>query len=186
MRATFHALTLAVLPLALLRADDPPQLLPVYGGAGGTSFSHDCGARHVLTGLRYRTGLVVDAVGILCRPVNADGSLGPESTVGTISGGTGGTTGTVSCPAGKVIVLADLSYGSYVSYMALECAPWSASLRKFTLTASTGTGLYVGAVLTPHTGEGREQCESSRQPASGIRGRAAAFVDALGLVCDEP
>jgi hypothetical protein len=172
--------------VTLAATDQPPQLLPVYGGSGGSSFTHDCGARHALTGLRFRTALVVDAVGILCRPVNADGSLGPESTVGTITGGTGGATGTVSCPAGKVIMAADLSYGSYVSYMALECAPWSASAHTFTHTASTGTGLYVGAVLTPHTGYGREQCESNRQPASGIRGRAGAFVDALGLVCDEP
>jgi len=183
MRLTLLLLTAAV---TLAAPDLPPQLLPVYGGAGGSSFTHDCGARHVLTGLRYRTGLVLDAVGILCRPVNADGSLGPESTAGVVSGGAGGTTGTVSCPAGKVVVAADLSYGSYVSYVALECAPWTAGPHTFTLTASTGTGLYVGAVLTPAPGHGREQCESNRQPARGVRGRAAAFVDALGLVCDEP
>lgn len=31
-----------------------------------------------------------------------------------------------------------------------------------------------------------EVCESPRQPAHGIGGRAATLVDAFGLICDEP
>ena len=59
----------AALALGAFAADDPPQLLPIYGGTGGSSFTRDCGAGHVLTGLRYRSGVVVDAIGLLCRPV---------------------------------------------------------------------------------------------------------------------
>jgi hypothetical protein len=61
--------------VAVRPSDLPPQYLPVYGGSGGTAFTKDCGSGYVLTGLRYRSSLLVDAIGIMCRPVNANGSL---------------------------------------------------------------------------------------------------------------
>ena len=168
----------------LLSQNLPPQNLPVLGGSGGTAFSRDCGAGHVLSGLRYRSGAVVDAIGILCRPVLSNGSLGPESTVGTITGGGGGTTNVASCPSGTVVSALRVRYGSYVSYIIITCRSWRADTR--TYASSGGSAVSLGSVLTPSGATTDEACESTHQPGAGIRGRSASFVDALGLVCDEP
>src|SRR5689334_3107530 len=134
-RRRHFAATLAALSLvgssALLSQNLPPQNLPVLGGSGGTAFSRDCGAGHVLSGLRYRSGAVVDAIGVLCRPVLSNGSLGPESTVGTVIGGGGGTTNVASCPSGMVVSALRVRYGSYVSYAIITCRSWHADTRTF-------------------------------------------------------
>ena len=183
--ALLGALSLLPISTSELRSQNlPPQNLPVLGGSGGTAFSRDCGAGHVLTGLRYRSGLVVDAIGLLCRPVLSNGSLGPESTVGTLTGGGGGTTNVASCPSGMVITRLTVPYGSYVSYVIFLCQPWKADTR--TYASSGGSTMSLGNVLTPSAASTEEACESSHQPGTGIRGRSASFVDAVGLVCDEP
>ena len=182
--------TLAALSLLAIGSSDllsqnlPPQNLSVLGGTGGTAFSRDCGAGHVLSGLRYRSGAVIDAVGLLCRPVLSNGSLGPESTIGTLTGGGGGTTNLSNCPTGMVVSGLRVRYGSYVSYVVITCRSWHADTRTF--ASSGGSAVSLGSVLTPSSATVDEACESSRQPGAGIRGRSASFVDALGLVCDEP
>ena len=103
-RAVLLALSLGMLSAAPLASSRlPEQLLPVYGGSGGTAFSRSCGAGKVLTGLRSRGGVLLDAVGILCRPVLADGTLGSETVIGTLAGGGGGTSGVQSCDRGTVL-----------------------------------------------------------------------------------
>lgn len=173
--------TFAVTPLRSTPL--PQQLLPVYGGAGGTSFNRSCGAGKVLTGLRYRAGLLVDAVGLLCRAVNANGTLGSESTVGTLVGGSSGTSGTVSCATGSVVVGAAIRHGSYVDALWLNCRTWVASTRRFGTDGrfinAIGNSLSTGA-------HNEEKCEESTQPAIAIRGRSHSLVDAIGFICDEP
>src|SRR4051794_21218661 len=71
--------------------------LPLIGTNGGTSFSRTCPAGNVLTGIRWRTGAVVDGIGIACSPVRADGTLGTRVDVGTMAGGNGGTAGRDDC-----------------------------------------------------------------------------------------
>ena len=173
--------TLSVTPLRSTQL--PQQLLPVYGGAGGTSFSRSCGVGKVLTGLRFRAGLLVDAVGLLCRPVSATGTLGSESTVGTLVGGSSGTSGTVSCGTGSVVVGAAIRHGSYVDMLKLNCRRWEANTRRFEtvgyLTNAIGNSLSTAAY-------NEEKCEASSQPAIAIRGRSHSLVDAIGFICDEP
>lgn len=161
----------------------PPQLLPVYGGVGGTSFNRSCGAGRVLTGLRFRDGLLVDAVGILCRPVLTDGTLGPESTAGTIVGGGSNTARTRSCGSGQVVVGALIKHGTYVNQILLHCRTWDPISRKF--GGAQRTSSMIGHALSGGT-ENTERCESLSQPANGIRGRAHSVVDAIGFICDEP
>ena len=160
----------------------PPQLLPVYGGSGGTSFTRDCGSGRVLTGLRFRSGLLVDAVGILCRPVLSDGALGHESIVGTLAGGGGGTSGSTSCKSGRVLTKAQIYYGSYVQGIFLTCKVWDPAKREI-----GGTFQSTGATIAFSTGTSREEeCEAATQPMAGIQGRAHSLVDAIGFICDEP
>lgn len=171
---------LAALPA---RAPDlPAQNLPIYGGGGGTAFSRDCGAGRVLTGLRYRRGLVFDAIGLLCRPVNADGSLGSETSVGSLAGGTGGTAYAVSCAAGKVVVGSEIYHGSYVDGFWMYCRDWVPATRSFGAAATEAPKLFGFFA----TNKGVERCEAATQPARGIRGRAATLVDAVGFTCNEP
>jgi hypothetical protein len=166
-------------------ADLSAQVIAPYGGSTGTSFTRGCGADHVMTGLRVRYGALVDAVGLLCRPVNADGSLGTESAVGTMVGGTGGTATSVRCPAGSVVAGGKLyafapPYPTMTGFT-LSCRNWVASGRRFG-TTSTGT-LAIGALMGTTSGS---MCAQQVQPMVGIRGRSGAIVDALGFTCDEP
>jgi hypothetical protein len=62
--------------------------LPLIGASGGTSFSRSCPAGSVLSGIRWRTGAFVDAIGIQCSKILSDGSLGPSNDVGTMAGAT--------------------------------------------------------------------------------------------------
>ena len=104
IRSLLIAVALCLSSPAALRAENlPPQLLPVFGGLGGTAFTRDCGKGYVLTGLRWRSGAVVDAIGIMCRPVKSDGTLGPETTIGTLAGGGGGSSGAASCGEGRAL-----------------------------------------------------------------------------------
>jgi hypothetical protein len=162
--------------------DLPPQVGPVNGGGSGTGFSRSCTSGQVLTGFRYRVGLFwVDAIGLLCRPVSADGTLGSETSVGSMAGGDGGTSGNTSCPAGSVVAWASISYGSFVNGVHFFCRRWDASTRTF---GTERVQLGLGKDLAEPSVQTR--CENTKQPVHGIRGRSGWYVDALGIVCDEP
>lgn len=182
MRSTLPALAAAMLALVPTRgADLPAQLLPVLGGSGGSAFTRSCGADRVLTGLRVRKGLSLDAIGVLCRPVNADGSLGSETSVGTLAGGGGGTADFDSCPAGSVAAGAHIVFGTYVDGVRLLCHAWDKGTRSF--------GGKVGEITLGRFGFNtlrQTPCEQKTQPMVAIRGREASLVDALGFTCNEP
>lgn len=183
-RSVILGLGWSALALLPMRATDlPEQKLPVYGGSGGAAFSRSCGDGRVITGFRYREGMLVDAIGLLCRTVNADGSLGTESTYGTLAGGGGGTSGSISCPSGSVLGGVRVAHGTYVDGIRLLCRAWARSTRS--MGADTwGSDIDVGNVtLRPGS---TERCESVLQPAVAIRGRENTVVDAFGLICDEP
>jgi hypothetical protein len=182
-RAAVLGLTLGAFSLApVTSADLPRQLLPVYGGAGGNPFTRTCGEGKVLTGLRFRDGILVDAIGILCRPVLANGTLGPESTVGTLVGGAGGRSGSLSCPTGTVGSSAFIVHATFIDRVALRCKIWNASSRSL-----SGPERVTGAAGPPTSKPANDEaCEAPTQPIVGIRGRANSLVDALGFICDEP
>jgi hypothetical protein len=115
--------------------------------------------------------------------VSSTGALGPESVVGLLAGGGGGTSTSFSCPSGSVVTGWKVRYGTYVDNIVIHCRQWKAATRSF-----DGPTVVVGT-LGPTGDSGRSAtsaCESPKQPASGIRGRASSLVDAVGLDCDEP
>src|SRR5262245_59792054 len=84
-----------VAPASIGARDLPVQTLAPAGyPTGGTSFTRTCPSGSVLTGIRTRKGLIIDAIGIRCRTVGADGTLGTETSVGTLAGGDGGSAST--------------------------------------------------------------------------------------------
>ena len=139
---------------AVRTADLRPQALPVYGGGGGTAFTRTCGTSRVMTGFQFRRGLVIDAIGLLCRPVSSSGALGAESA-GSLAGGTGGSFGTRSCPSGTVVAGGSVEYGSVVETVRIYCREWKAATRSFG-TAETVVAL-VGDNRTLDIG--RTRCD---------------------------
>jgi len=168
-----------------LGADEPAQNTPIFGGSGGRGFSLSCGAGYVLTGLRGRTGTLVDRVGLLCRFVRADGTLGAETTRDREVGGTGGGPASRSCPPGQVVSGLTVRTGSYVDEVRLLCGTWNAAQRTWSgrTELPQGFGLRTPSLTSTFKSH---LCELRRQPAVGIRGRSGGFVDALGLTCNEP
>ena len=162
---------------------DTPQYFPIQGGSGGSGFTRLCGSGKVMTGVYGREGLLVDAIGVLCRPVSSNGTLGSESTVGSVAGGGGGTSTSKSCPSGSVASGARIRAGTYVNAVTLFCKKWDPATRKFigALTSSSaGIGYTAGGTNFD------QNCEQATQPVNGIRGRAASTVDAIGMICNEP
>lgn len=161
----------------------PAQRSPVFGGSGGVAFALTCGAGHVLTGLRARADAFVFAIGITCRAVLPDGSLGPESVVGEMAGGPSGAPVAVGCAAGQVLAAADVRAATYVQSMVLQCSAWDSARRRV-----SARGLQTIQIGQPVAGtaQHRTRCEFETQPMIGVWGRAQSLVDAVGFICDEP
>ena len=183
LRSAVFAFSWGLLSLVPLASQNlPPQFLPILGGTGGNGYTRSCGAGRVLAGLFFRAGSLVDGVGVICRPVLPDGSLGPASTRGALAGNGGGTSGSRTCAAGRAVVRAGIRHGSYINSLLLFCRRWDAATRTV-----TGLEFAQDGIGVPEGGRNDFQgCESARQPANGIRGRAANLVDAIGFICDEP
>ncbi len=162
--------------------NDPTQRTPAFGGSGGRAFELRCGSGYVLTGVQGRQGMVVDRIGILCRPVRQDGTLGSETTVGNQVGGGGGNAVAVSCGSGRVVSGLRFFYGTYVDSITIGCRTWHPGTRG--MSGSPAFGLKIGGDGHPTPGE--VSCGSDRQPGAGILGRAGSVVDSIGLVCNEP
>jgi hypothetical protein len=151
--------------------------LPLLGlSPGGNAFVRECPANHVLTGFRIRRGLAVDGIGIKCRPIKADGTLGSEINSGLMAGGNGGTAATESCPSNTVIA----SQGPSARYV-FGCHQWTPATRTWK-TATVSVLLVQGlpANTTSTT------CSRSNEPATGIHGKHGAIVDRFGLRCTKP
>ena len=177
-------LALGLPPVLMTRwVDLPTQFLPVYGGTGGASFQRSCGSGKVLTGFTFRSASVIDALQILCRPVNSDGTLGAETVVGSWAGGGGGTQDTKRCSAGSVVTGAKIYHGWYVNRMELICRQWLPATRGIATKVPATTVAIGGPTSADNHGE---FCEAPTQPVRGIKGREASFIDAVGFFCDEP
>ena len=184
-RLALFVSALVVLPLARAAAQDAsPQYSTVFGGSGGDAFTRDCGAGRVLAGIRGRSGLYVDAIGIICRPVNADGTLGSPTAAGTLVGGSGGTATEAICPSyAPAMIGFTVKYGSFVDVVVPACGEWNWVARTFSYrdVRVGGVGNFSSMATSKYF-----QCSSKGQPGAGIRGRAKALVDAIGMICDEP
>jgi hypothetical protein len=176
----------------------PPESLPLIGFGGSTSFVRACPTGYVLTGARARVGVLIDAIGIKCRAVTPNGTLGTETDFGLMAGGSGGGPWAVSCPAGSAIGgqggMPVMPTG--LATFALVCKQWIAATRKLgSVTGMIGvvtTTTAIQAGMTLVSGDNgfittnRTNCSHDTQPVVQMRGRAGLIVDAVGLTCNEP
>ncbi|HJU75227.1 MAG TPA: hypothetical protein VJ717_15905 [Gemmatimonadaceae bacterium] len=192
--ATLIALA-GLTPARATLSQNVAQYLPLIGSAqnGGATFTRQCPPDQVLTGARVRLGRVIDAIGIKCRAVLTSGSLGAESDVGSLIGGTSGLLAAGSCPAGSVIVgQAGSATPSGIAQFVLRCRAWDAATRSWGGATTALIQLLAGAnptvVVASQAQALRESvdCSHQTQPAIQFRGRAGTIVDALGVTCDEP
>ena len=166
------------------RAQDLP---PLAGGPGGTPFAQVCPEGAVLTGIRARRHRAVVGLGVRCRRVRTDGTLGPEEEPGPVWGGGGGTAFGASCASGHVVAgqVAHLDRGRILG-LAYHCYRWTTGTRRWS-AAERGPDLVVLQARAPASGTSAvTRCPSGERPADGLRGRSATVVDAIGLRCDAP
>lgn len=181
--------SLAVAAVALnthpLEARRVFENLPLVGSSGGTSFSRECPANHVLSGVRYRRGAVLDGIGIKCRPVRSNGTLGSEINSGSMAGGNGGTAGSESCTGTTVIVsqAGASQAGVGIGILVLHCYEWFPASKSWGGSRLGHIAVKTGGAL-PALATSR--CSAGTQPATGIRGKHGAIVDSFGLHCSAP
>lgn len=96
------------------------QYMPYHGGSGGTAYTIDCGYG-VAVGIQGWAGQYIDRLGLVCRNLGADGSLGePYNTFAV--GGSGGSSFRVECPVGQAIVAIGGANGWYVDRLEIGCS----------------------------------------------------------------
>lgn len=173
--------------------DDPEQQTTAYGGSGGITYNRRCAAGSVLTGVIGVAGDWMDAVGAICSPVRSDGTLGTPSS-SPLAGGEGGTSGTIErrCSAGQVVSSVQVRHGlvllnqlRVVLNLVVTCSAWNSVARTWaTAQPQSLAGFNSGSGRDSRTDSAA--CASQRQPATGIHGRAARYLDSFGLYCNEP
>ena len=177
---------LDVTPCTVVAAQD---LLAIIGGSGGSSFSQVCPNGQVLTGIRARRGMTLDAIGIRCKPVRADGALGSESDQGPVWGGPGGTPFAQSCSPGYVVAEQVAVFnGAVLTELTYLCYRWLSATGSWdrmdngvpirVLPANVAPGARINGSST--------RCQFAARPADGVRGRSGLVVDAIGIRCDAP
>lgn len=94
------------------------------GTSGTRDTTASCPDQYVVTGFNGRSGLLVDAVALVCSRLNADGSLGTKTTT-VMVGGTGGSAFPErSCSSGMAVGLYGRA-GNDLDYLGLECSTLS-------------------------------------------------------------
>lgn len=93
---------------------------PHRGGAGARSFSTACQPGWIAVGLHGRAGDHVDRVGLVCRFLRADGTLGDED-FGRTDGGETGVSFLLTCPDGQAIAGVGGRAGDHVDRLQIVC-----------------------------------------------------------------
>ena len=156
---------------------------PTFGGPGGGEYEISCPFGSVMTGLRARHGLWIDALAPICsRYVQATqtlGEIGPQP----LAGGTGGGEGFIRChpPRGVIVSLevyqADNKWGS-VGHIVVNCGDYL-DPKRFA-NKLPGSACFLG-----NSQRGTRSTLKCTPPlvAGGIIGRSGIYVDRVGLSC---
>lgn len=116
-----------------LRRKSPPiDEQPGVGRVGRTltpnTVLSTCSSNAVATGLHGRAGVLVDSLGLICRPTRRQGGAPPtlaEPRDAPQRGGTGGTSYRLSCPDGEVLTGVAARSEGFVIAVSPRCSPLS-------------------------------------------------------------
>lgn len=96
--------------------------LPARGEYGGTPATLACPANHVAVGLQGTVGTYPTSLALVCRALNADGTLGGVVATQTAGSNAWGNAFSSLCPDGMAIVGFPGRSGWYVDSLGLHCA----------------------------------------------------------------
>jgi len=156
----------------------------IVGGSGGTRYLIRCPVGSIVTGLRISSGAWIDRITPFCAQVKdvLTGSWDWNKNYPVGGAGKehlGNTTRDYKCAQREVLKGFRGTAGNYVNSLILQC---------YTLGRSWGTWSFESRALAKAGGSGGTSFDTQRcggaMPAVGIQGRAGAFVDAFGLVCE--
>jgi len=177
--AMASALAIATLPVVATE----PSMTAVEGGRGGTYFQEVCSRfDQYLVGFKGRTGAWVTQIQILCGGFDyRHQAMGANLPMGTRYGGTGGTPQDARCPGRGAITSLTLGFTrgndlsrEFVDYVGLGCYPGGGSAC---LSSEDG----CERPSFKHQ-QAKTSCPGG-EVATGVHGRAGAYLDALGLIC---
>lgn len=96
--------------------------LPYRGGSGGSmSLWDSCADQQVMVGIYGNKGTYENQLGIICAPLHADGTLGPEEWHWIMGGQQGSYSFVTHCPAGTAVSgLYGFSH-TYLDLLGIRC-----------------------------------------------------------------
>jgi hypothetical protein len=156
---------------------------PAFGGNGGGPFLTYCPRDTYLIGIGGRTGDWIDAIQPICAEWNTTTQAFNSAVRGDLSGGSGGGPATQMCPTGMAvkgwhIARIAIRDAVVVQYVLPQC---EAVLRQ---AGSQTPDLFGGHGAPDRSGPMSYNCPQG-QFANGIYGASGAYVDRLGLKCEE-
>lgn len=185
--------------LALAHAPAHATVTEIFGGPGGGPFTLTCANNAVLVGFEARAGAWVDALGVICAPVNpANGRPTAQRAVGGWAGGRGGAHQESYCADGQAVIGVGLAHTrghslprQYVNTVGILCQDRPKVERCIASGEGCGPMSFAETGFgTPWYAQHRYAYDVLRCPqgevAVGITGRSGDFVDAMGLVCRAP
>jgi hypothetical protein len=118
--------------------------LPARGGYGGVAGVVECPANHVAVGIHGTVNTYITSLGLLCRALNTDGTLGASIST-PAPGSAWGSPFSLQCPAGMAVVGFPGRSGWYVDSLGLHCAAPNAWMTSAQVQASVAqVGSYSG------------------------------------------
>lgn len=179
IRLSATAMLLAVFNLPA-HADEVTRL-DVTGGLGGTYFEQACAPGSVLVGVRSYAGDWLDNVQAVCARMTASGPVDAQAHGPVFGGASGRTTQGYTCPSGTVAAgfgVLEKAGDHLLALIGLHCRD-AFTLRPVSLGL---TGQVQGRGNVKSIGSPIAKCPET-MVAIGIRGRAATYLDAFGLLC---
>jgi hypothetical protein len=151
--------------------------LPVQGGTTGFPTQTECPGGYVAVGIHGRFGLHIDRLGLVCRVLNADNSLGATYYAGA-QGGFGGDHFELWCPSGQAIAGFQGYSSDYIHQLKLHCSTPSVGFSPApTESDSNPIGSYTGSSFSA-------MCPRSYLVTS-LKVKVGSFVDQMQTVCTQ-
>lgn len=187
----WRTMLVGVFSLTLLIGVSPAVVAAMVGGSGGSPFVADCGTDSVLVGIKGRAGLLLDRIQAECVRVNNQGKWGGNFFTKGPFGGHGGAPFAFRCPQNSAVRRATVTYGPvpYIVSISVGCSDLNSDGTVSAIfvggSATYGPQGAVNVATTPGRQSKVFECPSGT-PMSGIRGRAATYVDRFGVFCRKP